>query len=121
MTDTLPEEEWPATFSGTSWVTPLEVEELWPEAAELEWPVLDRLIKSSWEQCSVFAPDLPEGQAVPESWKVAQVMQARSTYRASLTGSNNQVGDDGMVLTVFPLDWQVRQLLRPKRGRYAIR
>lgn len=48
---------------------------------------------------------------------MAQKLQARALLRASYVGTDNEVGLDGMAVTVYPMDWTVKNLLRPKRGR----
>lgn len=93
----------------------------WPEwvgTFEEVAPVLS----AAAEQCEAFAPD-PAGDVdveIPERFKLAQVMQARALYRAGLARQDNQIGVDGMTVTVFPMDWQVKALLRPK-GKPVLR
>lgn len=124
---TEPSPEWPATWpggSGPSWVTPEEVESwvaIWPDAAELEDEVLALFLTAAWEQCSSYAPALPEGQDVPSTWRLAQVMQARALYRNATAGRDDQITSEGYTVTVYPMDLTVKNLLRPKRGRYLIR
>lgn len=116
-----PAPQWPANTPPVPWVTAGEVTALWPESIDLEPDVLATLLAAATEQCAEFAPTLPVGAAVPTAWRLAVVMQARALYRASIAGGNDQVGMDGMTVTVFPLDWQVQRLLRPKKGRYQLR
>lgn len=99
------------------WVTLTQASELWPDADVLSDDVLAVWLLSAYEECHAFAPALADGAPVPESWRVAQVMQARAAYRALKAGGGDQVGPDGFAVTVYPLDWQVRQKLRPKTGR----
>jgi len=103
-----------------SWVTTDQAEALWADAANLDPEVLELLLESAHTDCVAFLPDGADDTAdedVPANWKLAEVYQARSRYNAVLAGGDNQVGDDGQSITVFPLDWQVKQLLRPKKGR----
>jgi hypothetical protein len=92
-----------------------QLEPYWPEwtgqAREAE-----AILSAAADQCAAFAPD-PGGTQdvqVPERFKLAQVMQARALYRAGLVRQDNQIGVDGQTVTVFPMDWQVKALLRPK-------
>ena len=106
-----------------SWVTTEQAEALWADAANLEPDVLQLLLDSAHTDCVAFLPDGAEDTApedVPASWKLAEVYQARGRYIAVLAGGDNQVGAAGSTVTVFPLDWQVKQLLRPKRGKPSI-
>ena len=68
-------------------------------------------------QCAEFAPTLADGAPVPENWVAAQVLQTRSLVRAGIVGGGDQAGNYGETVTVFPMDWQVKNLLRPMRGR----
>lgn len=51
---------------------------------------------------------------VPDRLVLAQVMQARALYRSALAGSGDGIGADGLSVTVFPMDWTVKNLLRPR-------
>jgi hypothetical protein len=48
-------------------------------------------------------------------------MQARAIWNATKTGPADSLGADGLTVTVFPLDWNIKALLRPKRGCPVIR
>ncbi|GAB2474405.1 hypothetical protein [Xylanimonas ulmi] len=113
-------ELWPVTLYAASWVDTADVAEQWPDAVDLEPTLVARVLAAAQEQCEAFAPALAPGQEVPASWKVAVVMQARAIYRATIAGSNDQIGADGLTVTVFPMDWTVQRLLRPKRGRIRV-
>jgi len=66
--------------------------------------------------CLAFAP-LPDldPEEVPENYRLAQVMHARNVYNAVLGNSGAQVDPDTgyTVMASTPLDWHIRQLLRP--------
>ena len=53
---------------------------------------------------------------VPDSYRQAQLMQARNVWNASKASPSGDFDGASYGLTSFPLDWMVRQLLRPKRG-----
>ena len=90
---------------------------LWPGAEDYEDGDLDFPFEVARIQCTRFAPALAEGSAVPDNYVAAQVMQARALARAGIVGSGDQAGGYGDVVTVFPMDWNVKNLLRPKRGK----
>lgn len=96
--------------------------EVWPEGADLSPDLADVLLTSAREACEAYAPAPPDGAdvTIAESWRVAQVMQSRAVYRSFKAGAGDQIGGDGLAVTVFPLDWSVRQLLRPRTGRPVI-
>lgn len=89
---------------------------LWPGGVDygedLELPLTVAAI-----QCGTFAPTLPVGAVVPDNWIAAQILQCRALVRAGIVGSGDQVGNYGETVTVFPMDWTVKNLLRPKKGR----
>ncbi|TDE91585.1 hypothetical protein EXU48_15680 [Occultella glacieicola] len=110
------------------WLTPVEVvtDAYWPScplvpADEVDAKALDRLLTSARIQCEEFAPTLAEGADVPENWRLAQAFQARALYRSARAGSQDRLGEDGLAVTVFPMDWTVKNLLRPKRGKFVVR
>lgn len=121
----------------SGWLTPSEVVEApyWPTCDLDDLEVLVLLI-SSQNQCEEFAPavefaagvtgatvlesdedDVPTEAVVPESWRLAQALQARALYRSGVAGSGDRVGGDDLAVTVFPMDWTVKNLLRPRAGR----
>jgi hypothetical protein len=68
-----------------------------------------------------FAPAVEEpleDDNVPEGYRAAQLMQARNIWNASKASPSGDIdGGQYGIAAGFPLDWQVRQLIRPKRGR----
>jgi len=101
------------------WVSDVEAEELWPDAAALDPDVLALLLTGAHEACVQFAP-VPEPTPVPARYKLAQVSQAKAVYRSLVAGTDGTIGLDGQAVAVFPLDWNVKQHLRPARGRPLI-
>jgi len=61
-----------------------------------------------------------DAEAIPESYRIAQLMQARNVWNSSKASPSGNLDNGEYGLSTFPLDWQVRQLLRPKRGRPVI-
>lgn len=107
-----------------------DVRRYWPGAEDIDPLELDALLISSAIQCDAYAPKITtttlvdgveteiEGDA-PGNYLHAQVLQARALYRSTMAGSGDQIGLDGQAVTVFPMDWTVKNLLRPKRGPWA--
>lgn len=115
-----------------SWNTVTQARELWADAAHLSDGTLQLLLDSAHRDCfryldpldgldplRVGADPAPSADLIA-SCRLAEVYQARARYNAVKAAGDNQVGQDGMTVTVFPLDWQVQQLLRPKDGRPSI-
>lgn len=115
-----------------SWNTPDEAKALWADAANLTNETLQLLLDSAYRDCFRFLDPLDgldplrEGAVPPPSadltasLRLAEIYQARARYNAVKTAGDNQVGQEGMTVTVFPMDWQVKQLLRPTPGRPSV-
>jgi hypothetical protein len=105
------------------WVDTSDAINQWPEAEDLTEGVLCSHLQAAYEQCVAFLPPayLVEWPSqIPDRWKQAQMQQARALWRASVTGSGDQLGGQGLSVTVFPMDWTVKNLLRPSKvGRVS--
>ena len=108
-------------MSTQSWVTPDDLDQnwltdLWPSAAQLEEASVEIYLASAQTQCVEFLGDrYSDGDPVPHPWRLAQLMQARALSRVADTDSGDQVGPEGIGVTIFPMDWQVKRLLVPER------
>ncbi len=105
------------------WVDPDADLSEWRDAPSDE-NTLARYLGSAYEQCLDFLPHRRDAAGVlqpvvpdpvPERFKLAQIMQARALYNGVITGRDDQQGDGSLGVTVFPMDWSVKNLLRPKR------
>lgn len=64
-----------------------------------------------------FAPALDLGQRPPINYRRAQIMQARNLWNAGkVDAASGESGEGTFVLRPFPLDWVIKQVLRPKRA-----
>lgn len=66
-----------------------------------------------------WAPVTPFGD-VPVGWRLAQLKQAQNIWNASKASPTGDFDGGQYGLSTFPLDWAVRQLIRPKRGKPVI-
>jgi hypothetical protein len=57
---------------------------------------------------------------IPDAWALAQVMQARNIWNAGRAAPSGDFDGSSYGVSAFPIDWQVRQLLRPRRVKGAI-
>lgn len=102
-----------------TWLTAEEcrAEPYWPECdldpGDSE-TALTTLLTSARTQCEAFAPALADDADVPETYRLAQAMQARALWRSGAAGASDHLGGDGLGITVFPMDWTVKALLRPR-------
>jgi hypothetical protein len=90
---------------------------LWAAAADYEDDDLAFPLNVARIQCERFAPALPEGTPVPDNYVAGQILQARALVREGVVGSGDQVGGLDAAVTLFPMDWNVKLLLRPRKGR----
>ena len=59
---------------------------------------------------------------IPTRYALAQLMQAKNMWNAGRVDASGGIGDGGdFVIRPVPLDWHVKQLLRPKRGAPRVR
>lgn len=91
----------------------------WQDAPEDDG-ALFRLLEISKIDVLAYAPALVVGRPVPLNYREAQIMQARNRWNAFRVDPSGAMGDGGFSFTPFPLDWQIRQLLRPRNPRPAI-
>lgn len=86
--------------------------------------VRERYLRAAYEQCLDFlphkrdvlgdlVPDVPV--VIPERLRLAQMLQARALFNSVTSGPDDSVDSGGVAVTVFPMDWSVKNLLRPKR------
>lgn len=98
--------------------------------APVDAEVLATYLRAAYDQCVTYLPHRREvgglyGDLVPimpmpggdreASCRLAQIMQARALYNSVTAGRGDQLGPDGLAVTVYPMDWTVRNLLRPRR------
>lgn len=80
---------------------------------ELLWTARDNVL--------AYAPALADGAAVPINYRRAQLMQARNLWNAGkVDPSSGAQGDDTFVMRPYPLDWVIKQILRPATGKPVI-
>lgn len=78
-------------------------------------PTLYELLEVAKGQVLAYAPaTVPE--TIPLNYRRAQYMQARNIWNAAVKDSGESFGGEGFAVTVFPMDWSVKNLIRPKRG-----
>lgn len=99
-----------------SWLTVEELRERWPDAPLDDAEAQDYL-DAAFEQCVEFLDN--DAAEVTPSRRIALVMQTRSVWRAT-EGDDGEIGPEGFTITAFPMDWQVKNLLRPRSGKPRI-
>jgi hypothetical protein len=78
--------------------------------------ILVSLLSAAKDAVLAYAPTLVDPLVVPDGYRIGQLMQARNIWNSTKASPSGDFEGGQYGLTTFPLDWQVRQLLRPKRG-----
>lgn len=104
-----------------TWATPDDARKFWRDAPADE-DVLSVYLGAARVAVEAFAPALPEdAEELPDNYLLAQIMQARNTWNAGKASpSTGDFDGGGFGISAMPLDWQIKQLLRPQRGLGAI-
>jgi len=95
------------------WLTLQQARDLWPQAPDDD-VTLSMLLTSAKVACVAFAPIILPDAVIPENYRQAQFQQARSLWLAMSATTESRIGDEQFAVTVYPLDWNVKQLLRPR-------
>jgi len=101
------------------WLTIASLRDGWRDAPMSDEDCFE-LLEVSKAAVVAFAPalvaDVVTGKTlVPANYRKGQRMQARNVWNAAkVDPSNGGLGDDTFVIRPFPLDWSVKQVLRPK-------
>lgn len=88
----------------------------WPDAEHIPDVSLWEILEVAKGQVVEFAPAIAAGAPIPIEWKTAQRVQSRNIWNAARVAPDGTTGQDDFVIRPFPLDWHVRQILRPKRA-----
>lgn len=105
--------------------------DLWPDVHSIDPTVLEVLLQAAREQVIAYAPTLPpyepEGedpapQQIPARYALGQLRQAQNLWNAARVDSAGGFGDaEQFVVRPTPLDWHIKQILRPQKGRPRVR
>lgn len=97
------------------WLTLEQTRQQWQDAP-VDDLLLFTILESAKAQCIEYAPALAITDIVPLNYRQAQLMQARALYTSVIANQQDSVGVDGYQVRIFPLDWNIKALLRPKRA-----
>ncbi len=89
----------------------------WPEAADIPDGLLTDLLFIARSHVEAYAPALPadtEAGRCPVAYRHAQLMQTRNLWNATEVDSGGGFGGDDYTIRPMPLDWIIKQILRPK-------
>lgn len=97
------------------WLSLEQARAQWADAP-LDDVFLFQLLDTAKEQCVAYAPALLLGAPVPARYLQAQLTQARALYQSTIANQADNVGIEGFTVRVFPLDFTIRAMLRPKKA-----
>lgn len=93
----------------------------WADAEHISDPALWNLLEVCKGQVIRYAPALAADAPVPENYRYGQEIQVKNTWNAARVAPDGSTGEGDFVIRPFPLDWAVKQILRPKRGKPTVR
>jgi len=98
------------------WHTVDSARDGWDDAPDADADLYE-LLELAKEAVIEYAPVLAEGEYPPLRYRKGQRMHAENIWNACrVNPASGGDGDGTFVLRPFPLDWQVKQMLRPKRA-----
>lgn len=95
------------------WLTLEQARTQWADAP-LDDVFLYQILETAKAQCVAYAPVVTGFP--PITYVQAQLLQARAIYQSVIANQNDTSGLDGFTVRVFPLDFTIRAMLRPKRA-----
>jgi hypothetical protein len=97
------------------WLTLEQTRSKWSDAP-LDDVFLREILDTAKAQCVAYAPTLALGAQVPVTYVQAQLLQSRAIFQSVIANQQDAVGVEGFQVRVFPLDFTIRAMLRPKRA-----
>lgn len=95
------------------WHTLDSARDQWDDAP-LDDDYLQELLDVAKDAVLTYGHALTEEEAVPTRYRVAQLMQARNIFNASKASAGGDLDGSSFGISTAPLDWQVKQLIRPR-------
>lgn len=97
------------------WLTLEMARAQWSDAP-LDDVFLAQILEASKVQCLAYAPVMAVDAVIPVNYLHAQLMQSRALYQSVVANQQDNIGVEGFQVRVFPLDFTIRALLRPKKA-----
>ncbi len=112
----MPEEPAEPPVTPEAWLTPEEARDRWLDAPTDE-AQLTELLTAAAAAVEAYAP--VEGDPERPGWEAlrrAQLTHTRNMWNAGIVSPGGEFGEGEFAMSTHPLDWHVKQLLRPKRA-----
>lgn len=99
----------------SGWLSLEQARAQWADAP-LDDVLLYQILETAKSQCVAYAPALLLGAPIPTTYVQAQLLQSRAIFQSVIANQQDNVGVEGFQVRVFPLDFTIRAMLRPKRA-----
>jgi len=96
------------------WASLAQARAAWADAPSDD-DELESLLGAAHEVCEVYAPDLLDGQAIPERYVRANILQARDIFQAAQR-EGDVIGYGDYAVRAKELSATIKGLLRPRSG-----
>lgn len=109
-----------------TWHTTDTVRDEWEDAGQIASDtLLAQFVTAARDAVVAYAPALrpftpteeQPDQPIPDRYRLAQLMQVRNLWSAVDVKPSGEIGGETFTYQARPLDWHVKALLRPQRGR----
>ena len=90
---------------------------VWEDADHIPDATLEVLLEVARDAVLAFAPALPDDYPVgqcPAAYQLAHLMQTRNLWNAVEVDSDGDLGGGDFTVRPVPLDWIIKQVLRPR-------
>lgn len=112
-----------------NWHDITSIREAWGDADQIEDDLLGELLEVARDAVVAYAPALPafvpvdpeEGEDpvledIPTRYRLGQMVHVKNLWNASRVAASGDLGGETFEIQPRPLDWHVKQILRPLRG-----
>ena len=109
-----------------NWYNIAEARESWIDAPEDD-ELLQELLDVAQTSIVAYAPKIEPApdeeteQVIPTTYRYAHLQQPKNLWNAGRVDNSGGVGDEGYVFRPHPLDWVIKQILRPRRAVPRVR
>jgi hypothetical protein len=105
----------------TGWYTLEWARASWRDAPDSD-ERLFTVLEVAKTQVLAWAPAQEEAALPAMNLREAQLMQARNIWNSVKTDpANFGIGDEGLIIRPFPMDWTVKNMIRPKSPKPVVR
>lgn len=102
-----------------TWYTVEEAREDWRDAAQMTDEHLQAYLDTAKEAVWAYGKrltlpaDAPVPTDIPDGWRTAHLSQTRNIWNTYKTDPGGFIGSGEFEVRPFPMDWMVKQLIRP--------